>query len=82
MSSFAFYEGEVFPEWESNLIVGTLKATELYRMEIQDGKLIHRETLLKNFARIRDVEVGPDGNIYLLLEHKSGGQIIRMVSVR
>ena len=29
--------------------------------------------------RIRDVEVGPDGFVYLLLEHATGGRIVRLV---
>ena len=29
VSSFIFYEGHAFPEWQHNAIVGTLKATEL-----------------------------------------------------
>ncbi len=81
VSSFVFYEGDVFPEWQGNLIVGTLKATELYRMELHENEVIHRETLLEDLARIRDIEVGPDGYIYLLLEYASGAQIVRMVSV-
>lgn len=79
VSSFIFYEGSSFPGWQHNLVVGTLKATELYRMVVEDNKVIHQETLLNNLARIRDIETGPDGNIYLLLEHTSGGQIIRLV---
>jgi glucose/arabinose dehydrogenase len=61
------------------LIVGTLKATELYRMVVDGGRLVHRETLLTGFARVRDVANGADGAIYLLLEHASGGQIVRLV---
>ncbi len=79
MSSFIFYEGSAFPEWQGNIIVGTLKATELYRIVLEDNKAVHNEILLKNLARIRDVETGPDGAIYLLLEHASGGQIVRLV---
>ena len=79
VSSFAFYHGDVFAKWKGNLIIGSLKATELYRMELNGREVVHRETLLKDFARIRDVEVGYDGNIYLLLEHASGGQIVRLV---
>ena len=37
------------------------------------------EILLEDLARIRDVESGPEGAIYLLLEHGSGGQIVRLV---
>jgi aldose sugar dehydrogenase len=79
VSSFIFYDGEAFPNWHHNLIVGTLKATQLYRMVVQDNKVVHMETLLKDFARIRDIEKGYDGNIYLLLEHKSGGQIVSLI---
>jgi glucose/arabinose dehydrogenase len=79
VSSFVFYDGAAFPEWRHNLIVGTLKATELYRMVVDGDRVVHRETLLKGFARIRDVANGPDGAVYLLLEHASGGQIVRLV---
>ena len=81
VSSFIFYEGDKFPRWKHNVIVGSLAATELYRIVLEDDQFVHKEILLKNLARIRDVEAGPDGAIYLLLEHGAGGQIIRLVSV-
>ena len=56
---------EAFPEWQDDLIVGTLKATELYRIVLDGNRLVHMETLLEDLARIRDVETGPDGAIYL-----------------
>jgi glucose/arabinose dehydrogenase len=73
------YEGNAFPRWQHNLIVGTLKATELYRMVVEGDQVVHKEVLLRAFGRIRDVEAGPDGAIYLLIEHASGGQIVRLV---
>ena len=79
VSSFIFYEGSAFPEWKGNIIVGTLKATELYRMVLEGDEVVHTEILLQDLARIRDVETGLDGAIYLLLEHASGGQIVRLV---
>ena len=79
VSSFILYRGNAFPEWRHSAIVGTLKATELYRMVIEDDRVVHTETLLKGLARLRDIEVGSDGLIYLLLEHASGGQILRLV---
>jgi glucose/arabinose dehydrogenase len=79
ISSFVFYEGDAFPEWQGNALIGTLKATELYRMVLDGDRVVHRETLLSGLARIRDVDVGPDGAVYLLLEHASGGRIVRMV---
>jgi glucose/arabinose dehydrogenase len=79
ISSFIFYEGDAFPAWRYNVIVGSLKATDLYRVVLEDDKLVHIETLLEGFTRIRDIEIGPDDTIYLLLEHASGGQIVRLI---
>jgi glucose/arabinose dehydrogenase len=79
VSSFVMYEGAAFPAWQHDLIVGTLKATELYRFVLDGDRVVHRETLLRGIARIRDVETAPDGTLYLLLEHASGGRIVRLV---
>jgi glucose/arabinose dehydrogenase len=79
VSSFAFYRGDAFPGWRNDAIVGTLKATELYRFVVEGERVVHRETLIRGLARIRDVAVGPDGFVYLLLEHGSGGRIVRLV---
>jgi glucose/arabinose dehydrogenase len=81
VSSFIVYDGEAFPAWEHNLLVGTLKATELYRMVLDGDRIMHRETLLSRVGRIRDIETAPDGTILLLIEHKEGGQILRLVPV-
>ena len=80
VSSFIVYDGGAFPGWQQQLIVGSLKATELYRMVIEGEEVVHTELLLQDIARIRDVEAGPDGNIYLLLEHDAGGKIVRLVN--
>ncbi len=79
VSSFVIYRGAAFPTWQDDLIVGSLKATELYRFELDGDKLVHTEVLLKDLARIRDVAVGPGGVLYLLLEHESGSRIVRLV---
>jgi glucose/arabinose dehydrogenase len=82
VSSFVIYRGDAFPEWQDDLIVGSLKASELYRFEIDGDTLVHAETLLTDLARIRDVALGPGGAIYLLLEHASGSRIVRLVRER
>ncbi len=79
VSSFIFYEGSAFTEWKHNMIIGTLKARELYRMVLENEEVVHTEVLLEDLARIRDIEAGSDGAIYLLLEHTSGGQIVRLM---
>jgi glucose/arabinose dehydrogenase len=80
VSSFIFYEGDRFPQWQGNALVGSLKGSELYRIVLDNNdRYVYSEVLLKRLARIRDIETGPDGNVYLLLEHKGGGQILRLV---
>jgi aldose sugar dehydrogenase len=79
VSSFIVYEGKAFPRWRRNLLVGSLKATELYRMVLEGDRVVHRETLVKGLGRIRDVTAASDGVVYLLIEHASGGRIVRLV---
>lgn len=79
ISSFVIYQGDAFPEWRNDLIAGSLKATELYRFVVRGDEHVHTEVLLKDLARIRDVEIGPGGAIHLLLEHGSGSRIVRLV---
>ena len=79
ISAFAFHDGDAFPGWEHDLLVGTLKAQTLYRVRIEDGERVEEEKLITGLARIRDVEMGPDGSVYLLLEHGREGSLVRLV---
>lgn len=79
ISSFVVYSGDAFPHWRNDVLLGTLKGTALYRLAFDGDRLIHRETLIEGLARIRDVEVGRDGFVYLLLEGRSGSRVVRLV---
>jgi len=78
ISSFAFYRGSQFPAWQDNVLIGSLKGSSLFRMVFDGNKFVHQETLIKDLARIRDVEVAQDGLVYLLLENKRGSSIVRL----
>ena len=80
ISSFIFYQSNEFPQWQNNILAGTLRATDLLRMEIKNNQVVHTETLLTDLARFRDIEIGPNGELYILLEHKTDSQIIRLVA--
>ena len=82
VSSFVFYAGDAFPKWRDNILVGALKARSLQRMVVRAGQVVETETLFQDLARLRDIEVGPQGAIYLLLEHNSGGRILRMTPAK
>ena len=81
ISSFAVYNGDAFPAWKGQLLVGTLKASRLYRVHIKNGQHVSTEILIDGLARIRDVEVGADGLVYLLLEHQEGSRIVRLAPI-
>ena len=79
ISSFAIYSGDVFSDWQDNVLIGSLKGSSLFRMVFDGNKILHQETLIKDLARIRDVEIGYDGLVYLLLEAKAGSSIVRLI---
>lgn len=78
-SGAAVYEGEMFPEWEGDLLVAALKYHLVARLERdEDGEITGEERLFRGaFGRIRDVNVAPDGSIWLLTD-KRKGEIIRI----
>ena len=68
-SGLAFYDGDKFPRWRGNLFVGALRGQLLVRVKLDGESVVAKERLLTHFGnRIRDVRVGPNGNLYLLLD--------------
>jgi len=71
------YEGLKFPKWKNDFFAGSLRAQELVRLRLENGKVIEQEVVLKGLGRIRDVRTGPDGFIYLLTDDPS--RLLRIV---
>jgi aldose sugar dehydrogenase len=74
-SSIIFYTGDKFPKWKNNLFVGALTTRQLIRIAFhQPSQAERREGLLVPLQqRIRDVEQGPDGYIYVATEASTRG---------
>lgn len=69
-SNMMFYTGKVFTKWNGNVLVGALAGKALWRLQYAGTKEIGREKLLAELQeRIRDVEQGPDGLIYLVTDN-------------
>ena len=79
VSSFIISQSDKFPNWKGDFIVGSLKSRSLFRIDIENNRFIETETLFEGIGRIRDVEMGLDGTIYLLFEHGEGGKIVSLV---
>lgn len=68
-SGLAIYEGDRFPAWRGSLFVGALAAQRLARVDFEATNPAGEEPLLAELAqRIRDVRVGPDGYLYVLVD--------------
>ena len=78
LSNLTFYQGAAFADWNGDALVGSLKAGTLYRLRIADNAPMEVERLLVNFGRMRDVAIGPEGHVYIALEHNENGSIWRL----
>ena len=73
-----FISGNTFTKWDNNLLIGGLKNGHLIRVALKENRILEYEEIFQNrFGRIRDVRIGPDGNIYLLTD-ESNGKLIRL----
>jgi glucose/arabinose dehydrogenase len=70
-------KGSGFANWEGDLLAGGLVGQNLDRIRTAGGKLVEREELIHGLGRIREVAVGPDGNVYIALNQPD--KIIRLV---
>ncbi len=72
-ASAAFYRGDAFPAYKGNLFFGALKGEAIVRLVIDGRKITAQEFLLKKqFGRIREVAVSPEGYIYFSTSNKDG----------
>ena len=71
-----FVNSDQFPAWRNNILVGSLKFAQVRRLELEGDKVVHEETLLDGIGRVRAIEQGPDGNIYIAVE--GPGRIVRL----
>ena len=74
-AAITFYSGNRFPGWKGNIFVGGLIGTQLQRIVLSptNGLPIRRQALLTELKqRIREVQQGPDGLLYLLTDEEAG----------
>jgi len=78
-AGIAFYTGRMFPAWNGNLFVSSLLGRYLVRLVLDGRHVVAEERLLADLnARIRGVQEGPDGSLYVLTDG-ANGKILRLV---
>jgi glucose/arabinose dehydrogenase len=75
-SGMVFYTGDAFPGWKGSVLIGGLASESLVRLTF-DGDRVASEERFAIDERVRDVQQGADGLIYLITDSGSG-RILRV----
>lgn len=76
-SGMAFITSNKYKGWKGNLLVGSLKFQYLDNCYIKNGKIVKEERLLDGLGRVRSVNQGPDGYIYVGIENLGVVKLIK-----
>lgn len=76
-----FYDGEMFPDWQGDLLIGGLKSNDLVRLEMEADRVTGEARHLQGIGRVREVEVARDGALMLLTD-EDNGRLIRVTPAR
>lgn len=75
-AGFVIYNGSRFPQWRGNGFIGGLSSQSLVRIEF-NGERAREAARYDMGKRIREVEQGPDGALWLL-EDGAGGRLLKL----
>ena len=75
-AGFIIYSGDLFPDWKGDGFIGGLSSQSLIRIEF-DGVKAREAARYAMGHRIREVEQGPDGAIWLL-EDEGGAHLLKL----
>ena len=59
---------EIYSDWNNTLLIGSLSFRYLERLEFDNSGIIMREKLFPRIGRVRDVNLSPDGYVYISVE--------------
>ncbi|MEE4360796.1 MAG: PQQ-dependent sugar dehydrogenase [Pseudomonadales bacterium] len=72
-SGLAWYGGDAFPAWQGDLFLGALAAGGVRRVDLDGERVLGVSTVFPEIdGRVRDVRVGPDGFLYVLIDAEDG----------
>jgi glucose/arabinose dehydrogenase len=77
-AGIGFYNGKLFPAWQGDLFVSSLVGRCLIRLVLNGERVVAEEHLLTELnSRIRGVNEGPDGALYVMTDGNDG-KILRL----
>jgi glucose/arabinose dehydrogenase len=78
-SGAVWYTGDRYPGWKGSLFIGSMQPGALVRVTVENGRVTGEERYLAELGdRIRDVQQGPDGFLYVVTDEEDG-RVLRVV---
>ncbi len=72
-SGMIVYTGDAIPGWKGSFLIGSMTPGALVRLEMRGGRVVKEERYLGDLReRIRDVQQGPDGFVYVVTDNDNG----------
>lgn len=69
-SGLIVYTGDAFPAWKGDIFAGGLVLRQIRRVDLNEaGEIVGQETLQLE-ERVRDVDQGPDGMLYVVTDEE------------
>lgn len=72
----SFVTSDLYYPWKGNFMVPSLSFSYLNRCVVKNGKVTNQEKLFEDIGRMRSIEQGDDGFIYIGLENP--GRVVRL----
>jgi glucose/arabinose dehydrogenase len=77
-SGMVVYTGTAYPGWKGSIFIGSLTPGALVRLTLQNGRVTGEQRFLGELGeRIRDVQQGPDGLLYMVTDNPRG-RVLRL----
>ncbi len=67
-SGMTFVTSDKYPQWQGNLLVGSLKFGQVVMITLDGDKAVKEEVVKDDLTRVRNIKQGPDGYIYLAVD--------------
>lgn len=75
-SSMMFYTGDAFPEWQGNAFITGLSSMSIMRIVVNGDNAVEAQRFVMG-RRIRGIEQGPDGNLWII-EDGPEGRLVKL----
>ncbi len=78
-SGMVFYDGDMFPDWQGDALIGGLAGQALVRLTLEDGRVTGEARYLQDEGRVRDVDVDQEDGSIVILTISGDGALVRLL---